>query len=61
MTFDYTITIGNLLSILTIAGSIGISSYKIIGRIKQIELKVDMMWHTFKLVRENNVNNRERM
>jgi len=54
MIIEPTITIGTIISIIVYLSSMGILGYKILRRLAEIELKVDLMWETYQLRRKAN-------
>jgi hypothetical protein len=57
MTIDPTITTGNIISVVSTVGAIGIAAWKIIGRINRMDMKINLMWQWFK--KEHNIEDKD--
>ena len=45
---EHTITLGNMLTIITTVVSVGLAGFKISARLAKMEMKLNLMWEAFK-------------
>ena len=48
MQIEPTITIGTIVSILVTIGSVWVAAWKVVSKLSQHEMKINMMWKSYK-------------